>query len=101
MRTYPKTKLHRRFANIAIVIVTKSTAACSVYVPDMLFKKSRMFYTQYCYRIKIKVKYVTSPSASALQWLEPGQTSGKKHPYLFSQCQVNSCKLFYIRVFGF
>ncbi|KAJ2948302.1 hypothetical protein O0L34_g7539 [Tuta absoluta] len=35
----------------------------------------------------IKVQYATDPSASALQWLEPSQTSGKQHPYLFSQCQ--------------
>ncbi|KAJ0174026.1 hypothetical protein K1T71_010172 [Dendrolimus kikuchii] len=38
-------------------------------------------------KLKIRIKYRTSPSASALQWLEPSQTSGKKHPYLFSQCQ--------------
>ncbi|XP_059059571.1 leukotriene A-4 hydrolase-like isoform X2 [Achroia grisella] len=38
-------------------------------------------------KLKIRIKYVTAPSASALQWLEPSQTSGKKHPYLFSQCQ--------------
>ncbi|GBP64418.1 Leukotriene A-4 hydrolase [Eumeta japonica] len=37
--------------------------------------------------LKIKVKYSTDPSASALQWLDPNQTSGKGHPYLFSQCQ--------------
>ncbi|XP_046970491.1 LOW QUALITY PROTEIN: leukotriene A-4 hydrolase [Vanessa cardui] len=37
--------------------------------------------------LQIKIKYNTEPSATALQWLEPNQTSGKKHPYLFSQCQ--------------
>ncbi|XP_053614355.1 LOW QUALITY PROTEIN: leukotriene A-4 hydrolase [Plodia interpunctella] len=38
-------------------------------------------------KLKIKIQYNTAPSASALQWLDPLQTSGKKHPYLFSQCQ--------------
>lgn len=44
----------------------------------------------YLYRLKIKIKYSTDPSASALQWLDAAQTSGKKHPYMFSQCQVRS-----------
>jgi aminopeptidase N len=35
-----------------------------------------------------RVKFVTSPKASALQWLEPGLTDGGQHPYLFSQCQA-------------
>ena len=36
----------------------------------------------------ISIRYVTSPRASALQWLEPVQTAGGKLPYLFSQCQA-------------
>jgi aminopeptidase N len=34
------------------------------------------------------IRYATSPDASALQWLEPAQTSGGVQPYLFSQCQA-------------
>ncbi len=36
----------------------------------------------------VKVKYRTSPQASALQWLKPAQTQGGRQPYLFSQCQA-------------
>ena len=35
----------------------------------------------------IRIQYSTSPEASALQWLEPSQTAGGQHPYLYSQCQ--------------
>lgn len=38
--------------------------------------------------IVIEISFETSPKSSALQWLTPEQTSGKEHPYLFSQCQV-------------
>ncbi|PFH48207.1 hypothetical protein AMATHDRAFT_196923 [Amanita thiersii Skay4041] len=37
--------------------------------------------------VVVKVTYGTTPDSTALQWLEKEQTQGKKHPFLFSQCQ--------------
>lgn len=36
---------------------------------------------------QVKVYYHTGKNARALQWLEPQQTNGKKHPFLFTQSE--------------
>ncbi|CAG8490803.1 8958_t:CDS:10 [Funneliformis mosseae] len=37
---------------------------------------------------KLEIAYNTTEQSTAVQWLEPSQTVGKKHPYLFTQCQA-------------
>ena len=37
---------------------------------------------------RIVVHYATRPDAAALQWLDPAQTAGGRHPYLFTQGQA-------------
>lgn len=37
---------------------------------------------------KVAIEYSTSPEAEALQWLNPMQTAGKNHPFLFTQSQA-------------
>ncbi|KAI9505022.1 Leucyl aminopeptidase yscIV [Coemansia spiralis] len=36
---------------------------------------------------KIAIEYETTPKGGAIQFLVPEQTLGKKHPYLFTQCE--------------
>jgi leukotriene-A4 hydrolase len=38
--------------------------------------------------IQIRIGVQTTKECTALQWLTPAQTSNKKHPYMFSQCQA-------------
>jgi len=41
----------------------------------------------------ITMEYSTNPEkCSAVQWLPPEQTAGKKTPYLFTQCQAIHCR---------
>jgi leukotriene-A4 hydrolase len=37
---------------------------------------------------QVRIAYRTTPSAGALQWLEPSLTAGKAQPFLFSQSQA-------------
>lgn len=36
---------------------------------------------------ELTIEFTTGARAKALQWLEPGQTTGGKHPFLYTQCQ--------------
>ncbi len=37
---------------------------------------------------QVSIRYATSPKAAALQWLDPVQTAGGEHPFLFTQSQA-------------
>ena len=42
----------------------------------------------------VEIRYRTSPAASGVQWLEPRQTAGKRHPFLFTQAQAIHARSF-------
>jgi len=37
---------------------------------------------------RVRIRYATRPEASGLQWVTPEQTSGKQHPFLYTQSQA-------------
>lgn len=45
--------------------------------------------------INLAIELETTEKCTALQWLTPAQTSNKKYPYMFSQCQaINARSIF-------
>eukprot|EP00803_Ostreobium_quekettii_P007760 evm.model.scf_79.1 EVM.evm.TU.scf_79.1 scf_79:2120-8772(+) len=45
-------------------------------------------------QVVVGVHFETSPESTAMQWLEPAQTAGGEHPYLFTQCQAIHARSF-------
>jgi len=43
---------------------------------------------------RVRIRYVTAPAASGLQWLAPGQTGSKRLSYLYSQAQAVHARSF-------
>ena len=40
----------------------------------------------------ITITYSTKPESMAIDWLDKEQTSGKKHPFMYTQCQAVLCR---------
>jgi aminopeptidase N len=55
--------------------------------PDEPILGQRMRLRDLAGRREFEIEFRTRPDAGALQWLTPQQTAGRRHPYLFTQCQ--------------
>lgn len=79
--------LDTRDLHIESIEGSTGALAFTLHPPDAILG-SRLEVTVPAGETQVRVRYRTSPDASALQWLEPAMTLGGKHPYLFSQCQA-------------
>ena len=43
-------------------------------------------------QISLLIKYDTTDGGSAVQWLDPEQTTGKEYPFMFTQCESILCR---------
>jgi leukotriene-A4 hydrolase len=43
---------------------------------------------------QVRIEYRTGPQASALQWLDPAQTTSGQHPFLFTQAEAINARSF-------
>ena len=68
---------------------TKDNCCYQHYVHIESSNLSRSHFVFRGSKLHIKISYQTSSTASAAQWLTPEQTTGKEHPYFFTQCQVD------------
>ena len=41
---------------------------------------------------RLRLTYTTNEKQTATSWLKPTMTAGKKHPYLYTQCEDIACR---------
>ncbi|MBK9034496.1 MAG: M1 family metallopeptidase [Myxococcales bacterium] len=80
--------LDTRDLTIAEVVDQDGGPVAHVLHPAEPFLGARLELTLPAGTRAVRIRYRTAPTASALQWLEPTQTAGGVHPFLFSQCQA-------------
>ena len=80
--------LDTRGLDVALVVDGAGSSLPFSFGPDEVTLGRALTIALPADRRTLVVHYRTSPDAEALQWLEPAQTSGRRHPYLFSQGQA-------------